>query len=146
MSRTSPVTWYGSVVVTYRHSHYLHWDSGCILLQQNGKLGLYDSIIRDIEVEGAVFIHTSFSFPWFFVSFLMPLFHSVWGLITGGTWTSRTFAWLPPSRHGSGFNFPVKPCMTISIKVPYPYTLMTPEGSVGLHTCSTQGCWLAKIT
>lgn len=95
ISRTSPVTLYSSIVVTRhldmlrcsintlepvfknqasRQSLYLQWDSGCAMLQQNGNCTHYNSTVRGIQVEGAVFIHTSFPFPWFFVSCLTTFF------------------------------------------------------------------------
>jgi hypothetical protein len=48
-------------------------DSGCAMLQQNGNRTHYNSIVRGIQVEGAAFIHTSFShFPDFLFPVLLP--------------------------------------------------------------------------
>ena len=59
-------------------------------------------------------------------------FYSVWELTTFGKWTSQTFAWVLPSRRVNGVHLAVKPSRVVSNKVPYPFTLVTPEGSFGL--------------
>jgi len=83
--RMSPVTLYSSIVVTHTSPldvlgcsidtlepvsnirlldiPSVSTDSGCAMLQQNGNRTHYNSTVRGIQVEGAAFIHTSFSFP-----------------------------------------------------------------------------------
>jgi hypothetical protein len=168
ISRTSPVTLYSSIVVT----HTSPLDTlGCSIdmLEPVSKIRLLDILPISTETVGVpcsnkmetVHIITALSgaFRWkelcsftplsHFLDFLFSysLFHYIWGLITWGTWTcmSKKFAWVPPSRCGSEVNLPVRPCRALYSKVSYPFTLKTPEGSFGLCTSSTQGCWLASI-
>ena len=51
------------------------------MLQQNRTYGRHDSPLRGVEVEGAVFTHTSFAFPWFLVSFWGPCLVTNVGLL-----------------------------------------------------------------
>ena len=165
--RTSPVTPYSSIVVT----HTSPLDTlGCSyrynMLQPVSKIRLLDiptiatkivdvpcsNKMETIHCQGhsggrsCLHSHLFLISPIFcFLSY--PFFHSIWGLITRGMWTytSKMFPWIPPSRCGSKINLPVKPCRALSSKVSYLFTLETCEGSFGLHTPSTQGCWLASL-